>query len=204
MAECKICNGKRHIFKEGVGWVRCSCVGEARADRIMAKSNFPVALHRLSSSSFKMSTKERIALGEAIKKEISSFDKKPFFIYSSSLEKDRVAAIISRYLIKQHASIESVSFTSLEALTEAFFKKEDQETEEVEQFNRKADIVTISIGKEITNTAHRNILYKLLYDRILGEQFTIIISSIPKSRIRQVYLEDVDNLLTEYCSFFEC
>ena len=200
---CNICNNKRHVFVEGKGWVRCQCAEDMRVNRIMQKSGIPITLQRIESTKFKVTTPNKKTLSEAIKRQVQEFNSTPMFIYSATLEKDIVAAIITRYSIVQHKNIETAKYISLEELTEAFFNKEVEEGQETIPL-KDVDILTISIGKEITNTAHKNILYKLLYDRILDERFTIIISSIPKIRLLSRYGENVNEIISMYFEFYEC
>ena len=200
---CNICNNKRHVFVEGKGWVRCQCAEDMRVNRIMQKSGIPLTLQRIESTKFKVTTPNKKTLSEAIKRQVQEFNSTPMFIYSATLEKDIVAAIITRYSIVQHKNIETAKYISLEELTEAFFNKEVEEGQETIPL-KDVDILTISIGKEITNTAHKNILYKLLYDRILDERFTIIISSIPKIRLLSRYGENVNEIISMYFEFYEC
>lgn len=200
--KCEKCGNKRHVYIQDKGWVRCSCLDEIRAKRIMRDSMFPIPLQNLESSSFKMTTPKKKELGEALLKQLKNFDPKPFFIYSMSTEKEKVAAILTRYLIKQHKEFTSARYISLEDMTESFFKRQQEEEDVVPV--EEVSILTLSIGKEITNMAHRTILFNLLYSRILNERFTIVISSIPRLRLRAQYLEKVDDLFTQNFKFFEC
>ena len=201
---CKKCNNKRHIFEPGKGWVRCSCVNEIRANRIMSKSGFPEALWEISDATFKIKPDgdlERKRLAKDIKKMVKNNSKQPVFIYSDSIDKDRVAAIISRYMAIVNPSIETISYSKLDKIVQRNFKKDVDETI-VDPFT--ADITVITIGDEITNKAHQNVLYNILYDRILGEKFTIICSFVPQNRILQIYHKAVDQLMSTYFTFYSC
>lgn len=199
--DCPICKNKRHIFVEGKGWQRCKCVAEMRVERIMKASHFPIPLQKVDSKEFKTNTAAKQNLGKAISIQVNEFNKKPFFIFSTSVEKEKVAAIITRYLVLNHPSIESVRYIDLTNLTENFFSKEPS-GEEIDY--KDVDVLTLSIGKEITNSAHRSILYNILYDRCVNEKFTIVISSIPRGRILQTYQESVNDLLLQNFEFYEC
>ena len=199
---CPLCNNKRHIFQPGVGWVRCKCVDQLRADSIMQTSGFPQALCTIESESFKPgSDPNRKALATAIANMVKSYDKKPCFIYSMDPDKDRVAAIICRYLSILHPEIKSIGFATIDQLVQKSFGKDT--TLPFDDIN-SVDLAVVSIGSEITNKGHQNLLYKILYDRILSERFIIITSSIPKNRILQVYHKAVDSLMENNFNFYEC
>lgn len=200
---CPICNNKRHIFKEGKGWVRCECVGHLRADRLMAKSGFPEALWSIDSSSFKPGDNEdRKRLANGILSIVKHYDKSPIFIYSESPDKDRAAAIICRYTSILHEEVQSISYTTIEQLVHRQFGKLYDSQSDVDPVS--ADITVITVGNEMTNKAHQNSFYSLIYDRILAEKFTIVSSFIPKNRILQVYHKAVDNLMQTNFTFYSC
>ncbi len=200
---CPICNNKRHIFEEGRGWVRCNCIKELRAYHLMSKSGFPDSLWEVESGSFKPGTDpERNALAQGIVSIVKNKDKQPIFIYSSTPDKDRAAAIICRYLAINHEDIKTISYITIDQLTQRQFGKTYENQADIDPCT--ADITVVSIGKEMTNTAHRSSLYSLLYDRLLAEKFTIVISFLPKSRIVQVYQKSIDTLMERYFAFYSC
>ena len=200
MEVCPVCKNKRHVFKPGVGWVRCQCVDRLRANRIMSKSGFPESLHLIESDSFiPGSDPERKNMAEGIMSIVKNYQKRPIFIYSTSPDRDRVSAIICRYLSILHPEIETISFATLDQLVQAQFNS----SSEFNDFS-KSDVSVISIGREITNKAHQNYLYSFLYDRILGEKFTVVSSAIPQNRILQVYHNAVDALMSENFDFYIC
>ena len=200
---CKICGNKRHVFVQGKGWVRCSCYKQSRAERIMSFSGFPKNLHNIESEVFIPDTPDRKQLAMAIKEEVESYGKVPFFIYGNTIDKDKVAAIISRYLVMNFEEIDSVRYIDLNSLTENKFTKDSIQDENYVPYE-EVDILTLSIGKEITNNAHRSTLYNLLYSRILAERFTIILSAFPKSRILQIYQKQIDEFIASNFKFFTC
>ena len=201
--DCDKCHNKRHIFKEGVGWVRCECIDELRADKLMSKSGLPEPLWSIDSRSFKPGDdSDRKVLANAIKKITDAYDKKPVFIYSTQPDKDRAAAIIARYTAILHPSVETISYIKLDKLVQRQFKKDVMETDFIDPVT--ADITILGIGDEITNKAHQNAIYTLLYDRILGERFTIVTSFVPKNRIVQIYHKAVDDLMKNNFSFYSC
>ena len=196
---CELCKNKRHIYIEGKGWTKCKCVKELHAQRILSNSNLPSSLQIIDSEVFIQNSPDRKRLGEAISKEVKEFNKKPFFIYSNSLDKDRAAAIITRYLVLRHQEIETVYYNDLNSITEEKFEG----SQDRPNYNN-IDILILSIGQEITNNAHKSTLYNLLYSRILGEKFTIVLSAFPKSRILQIYQKQIDDLFKENFEFYEC
>lgn len=203
MKICSICNNKRHVFKEGKGWVRCECVNQLRANRIMAQSGFPDALWEIESGSFKSGDdKERKQLAQGILSIVKNFDKTPVFIYSESPDKDRAAAIICRYCAILHPEVKTIAFSTIDQLVQRQFGKEFENQSATNPV--LADITVISIGKEMTNKAHQNAFYSLLYDRILAGKFTIVCSFIPKNRILQVYHKAVDELMEKNFVFYSC
>ena len=198
---CPLCNNKRHIFKPGVGWIRCKCVDQLRADRIMFASGFPEALCTIESESFKPGNDpNRKDLAKGISTIVKAYDRKPVFIHSIDPDKDRVAAIICRYLCILHPEINTVGYATLDALVQKWFGKETQ----INFDPHVVDIMVVSLGGEITNKSHQNVLYSILYDRILAERFTVITSAIPKNRILQVYHKAVDDLMANNFQFYEC
>lgn len=196
---CPLCNNKRHIFDPVKGWVRCSCVDELRILRIMTAAKFPPALIKLKDSDFKMNTSEQKRLGLAIKGLIMTMTPKFTYIYSSSPVKEKVSAIITRYAILNNKDVESARYLNLGNLTESIFDK-DQEQIDLSE----CDILVLSIGKEITNSAHRSTLYNTLYDRLVNEAFTIVLSSVPKQGVISKYGEEAGTLIKENFEFFEC
>lgn len=200
---CPICNNKRHVFQEGKGWVRCECVGHLRADRIMSKSGFPDSLWSVESGSFKPGDDaERKKLANGIISIVKQDDRSPVFIYSESPDKDRAAAIICRYMSILHEDIKSVSFTTVDQLVQRQFGKDFENKSEADPVS--ADITVVSLGREMTNSAHRSALYSLIYDRILAEKFTIVCSFIPKNRVLQVYHKAIDGIMEKYFVFYSC
>lgn len=198
---CKICGNKRHIFKEGVGWVRCECYYQLRVERIMGKGRFPVPLLSAKDLDFKLSSPQRKALGVAIQQKVGEFNWKPMFIFSSTTAKDLAAVIIAKYIIINHSDVDSAIYTSLESLTESLFQKEKDE-DAPDYLN--CDILVLTIGKEMTNSAHKNLLYNIIYERVLNQRLLIILSSISKDNIGQIYSSKVTDLMGEYFDYYEC
>lgn len=200
---CPICNNKRHVFKEGVGWVRCECLGQLRADRLMAKSGFPDSLWFVESGSFKPGDDpNRKNLASGILTAVKQYTKTPIFIYSDTIDKDRAAAIICRYTAILHPEVESISYSTIDQLVQVHFGKTYENQSAIDPLT--ADITVISIGREMTNSAHRSALYSLLYDRTLANKFTIICSFLPKNRIVQVYQKAIDSFLEQNFIFYSC
>lgn len=199
---CKLCNGTKHLYKEGLGWVRCQCWYDARARRIMGAGGFPIPLLDIESKSFSYTTPSRKRLGAAIKDEIANYGKAPFFIYSQSQEKEKAAAIITRYLLKKYPDIETCQFIKLDEVIEHHFNKDSEEISLAEP--ESVDILALVLGDEITNKAHKNILYNLLYDRALHERFTLLLSFIPRELVKTRYDERLGNFLEQNFKFFEC
>lgn len=206
MAEQKVCpkcNNRRHVFEPGKGWVRCDCLKEIRANGIMAKSGFPETLWEIDSSSFKTEGKvDRKELSSAIKKMVKSYDKKNVFIYSNTPDRDRASAIISRYTAILNPSVETIYFAKLETIVQNRFKKENSDPGFTDPVS--ADITVLSIGDEITNRAHQNALYTIIYDRLLGEKFTIISSLVPQDRLLQIYHKAVADIIQNNFKFYSC
>lgn len=201
--DCPLCNNKRHIFKEGKGWVKCECVDQLRANRIMSHSGFPDALWEIESSTFKSGDDaNRKSLAQGIQAIVKHMDKQPVFIYSDSPDKDRAAAIICRYCAIKHPEVQTIAYTTIDQLVQRQFGKEYEQQSETDPVH--ADITVVSIGKEMTNKAHMNSLYSLLYDRILAEKFTIVCSFLPKNRILQVYHKAIDDLMEKNFVFYSC
>ena len=200
---CPKCNNKRHIFQEGRGWVRCECVDQLRADRIMSHSGFPQALWEIESSSFKPGDdKDRKLLAKGILSIVKEYNKKPVFIFSENPDKDRASAIICRYTAILHPEVQTIAFAQLDKFVQRQFGKDVDGQSEADPMS--ADITCISIGNEMTNKAHMNSLYSLLYDRILAEKFTIVSSFLPKNRILQVYHKAIDGLMEKNFDFYSC
>ena len=201
--DCPICNNKRHIFQPGKGWVKCECVAQLRANRIMAQSGFPDALWEIESSSFKPGNDDnRKKLAQGILAIVKHQDHQPVFIYSENPDKDRAAAIICRYCAIKDSSVQTISYTTIDQLVQRQFGKEYENQSVADPV--LADITVVSIGREMTNKAHINSLYTLLYDRLLAEKFTIVCSFLPKNRILQVYHKAVDDLMAKNFVFYSC
>lgn len=197
---CPVCNNTRHVLVNG-GWRRCSCLKNMKADRIMQEAQFPVTLVRVEASSFKMGNDKKKQLGEEILKRSKEWNSSPVFIFSQTPEKERAAAILTRYSAIKFPFVSTALFTKLDVVTEAFFAKDSEErTLKPED----VDILTLVIGNEIPNNAHRNILYNLLYTRLLNSKLTIICSSVPKDQLKPVYFDKVADIINENFSFFEC
>ena len=200
---CSKCNNKRHLFEPGKGWVKCECMNVIRANSIMSHSGFPNALWEIDSGSFKPGKDaNRNALAKGIVEIVNDYSKRPVFIYSDSPDKDRVSAIICRYITIKHPEVQSISFVTIDQLVQRQFGKVYENQSDVEPID--ADIAVVSIGKEMTNKAHMNSLYSFLYDRILAEKFTIVSSFLPKNRIIQVYHKAVDDLMNKNFLFYSC
>ena len=200
---CPLCNNKRHIFQPGKGWVRCECVDQIRADRIMSKSGFPQSLWEIESSSFVPgNSKDRQNLAQGILSVVKQEKPKPVFIYSTSPDKDRAAAIICRYRAILNQSVQTISFMTIDQLVQKNFGKGGELDDLLDPLS--ADIAVLSIGKEMTNKAHQNALYSVLYDRVLAERFTIVSSFLEKNRILQVYHKAVDQLMENNFNFYSC
>lgn len=201
--DCPICNNKRHIFKEGKGWVRCECMAQLRADTIMSQSGFPDSLWSIESTQFKPGDNpDRNLLAQGIVSTVKNADKQPIFIYSNSPDKDIAAAIICRYSAIAQESVKSISYVTIDQLVQVQFGKEYENQSKVNPLF--ADITVLSIGREMTNNAHRSALYTILYDRILSQKFTIVCSFIPKNRILQIYHKAVDDLFNANFVFYSC
>lgn len=199
MEACKECGGKQHVFRDGK-WTRCTCWYNAHARRIMGAGGFPLPLLDIESSTLKYTTKGRKQLGAAIRQEVDSYAKSSFFIYSSTIDRDRAAAILVRYLLKKHSEIESALYSKLESLVEDHFNKELTDRPDP----LKAEILVISIGEEITNSAHKSLLYNILYDRALHARMTIIISSVMREGLRNRYDDRAASFIEENFKFYEC
>ena len=200
---CPICNNKRHIFKEGKGWVRCECLDQLRASRVMEKSNFPNSLWEIDSNEYVPGENlDRKKLGQGIIAMVKNYDKQPIYIYSESVDKDVAAAIICRYTVILHPEVKTVAYVTMEQLVQMQFGKTFESLPNVDPW--KADISVISIGREMTNNAHRSTFYSLLYDRVLAGKLTIVCSFVNKNRIVQVYHKAIDSLMEKNFVFYSC
>lgn len=207
MAEkiCPKCNNKRHIFVAGRGWVRCECLGRIRADRLMVKSGFPDSLWEIDIKTLKAKIGENEngkELLKSISTSIKKNDKKNMFIYSKTTNKEIAAAVLCRYTLAVHEDVKTVAYMTLDQLVQSQFGKEYGENIVTDPIF--ADITVISLGCEMTNNAHRNELFKLLYERILTGRQTVILSFIPAFRIKQIYHKAVAELVESHFNFYTC
>lgn len=198
---CEICKGSRHVFEKDKGWIRCTCWYRERAISLMKKGNFPSSLLQSRPEDFKMRTDKSKHMGAAIKKKITNFDTTPYFIYSITPVKELVAAIITKYSIinDKLLNISRVQYITLGEWTENTFVKD------AENFDlKRMDILVLSVGREITNTAHKSHLFNILYEMVLHEKFVILLSAIPLSQFSQRYTDSCFQLINEYFDKFEC
>jgi len=205
MAEkvCPRCNNKRHIFQEGKGWIRCICVSYMRATKLMSKSGFPRALWEIEPKEFNPNHEEYLQeLSQALTESAKTYDKQNMFIYSEFIEKDKAAAILCRSTAILHEEVKSISYTTIDQLVQRGFGKEYEGQSEVDP--EDADITVVAIGAEMTNAAHRSRLYQFLYNRLLSNKQTVVVSWIPDTKLMQVYQKAITTLLTKYYKFYVC
>ena len=203
--DCNVCHNTRHIRNTSGLYVRCSCISEFSAAKLMYKKGWNQNLVLYDASKFKVKSQHQQNLIKKIADIVSSKDySKSLFIYSLSIDRDILSAILIKRMLMSDSNLKTLEKVSLNDLVDSYFNKSEDSDSSNNEILESCDILQITVSDGLINTAHTSLLYNLLYNRILNGKFTVLLSNMPFATFNSVFKEKTEYLLKENYNFFNC